>query len=93
MLGYDPITSALIPLGLVLLNNKKYFAYKAALNMLYEYIFRKKNYLIIFNLLTMTCDFEKALIMAIRTCFTEIRIIGFLFHFAQAIQRHANSKF
>lgn len=79
---YENATESYIPMFYVLMQSKYTGAYNAALYHCICHIGRNK-----FDAITVTCDFEQALITAINDNIENAVIIGCLFHWKQAMRR------
>jgi hypothetical protein len=79
---YDAAYDSYIPVFHCLLQRKTAGCYLIALNLIDQ--------ITDFDMtpLSITCDFEKALILEIQTKFRRTEVIGCLFHFKQAIRRN-----
>jgi len=79
----DPVTHHPKPLAFILLSTKdeegNIQALRGLKDLLINYGTRK------INLQSITIDFEKAIINAVKFIFPEIKIIGCLFHFKNAL--------
>jgi hypothetical protein len=78
---FDDETGTYVPIIFALVDNKTQWGYWHLLHFVLTITSMK------FCPATITCDFEKALILAIHEQFPETMVIGCLFHFKQALRR------
>ena len=83
----DKMTEDIIPVCWILTNSKEYQCYKYCFYHFKELITRSNKYK--WELKYATVDFEKGLMGSVTKVFPEVRLIGCLFHFKQALWRAA----
>ena len=83
---YDECINIYIPTFICLIYNKMESTYKEIFKFILENILKNK---INTKNLTITCDFETAMINSIKDTFIDARIVGCYFHFLQALIRKA----
>jgi len=81
LMMYDPLTDLFVPVFFTLATNKTQDLYNKMYQCI-EFALGKKP-----NPVDVVCDFEAAMIFAVREHFPSTRIVGCLFHFKQACRR------
>ncbi|ETP53784.1 hypothetical protein F442_01334 [Phytophthora nicotianae P10297] len=81
LMMYDPLTELLVPLFFTLTTSKTQDSYKKFFYCVKFAVGKKP------SPIDIVCDFEAAIIFAIREHFPKTKIIGCLFHFKQACRR------